>query len=259
MITANDVLFYFAYKYNSDTQKMIEAIKNKERASEEELEKIKQSCNEKFITIMDERYPMFLKNILNPPLVLFYRGNINLLFDELNPKIAIIGSRDCSDYGKKSCKEIIKELPKNYSIVSGLAKGIDAIGHESALDNKLKTIAIIGSGFNKFYPKENYNLYKRIIENDGLVMTEYFPDSEPEAKNFVARNRIIAALSDFVLVGEAYEKSGTSITVSNALAMGKDVGCIPYERCKNSQCNLWIKQGAYLIETGNDIVQITKK
>lgn len=152
-------------------------------------------------------------------------GNISLLNKN---SIAIIGSRNSSEYGRNITKKITKELVENNMvIVSGMAKGIDSIAHESCIKHAGKTIAVLGSGFKHIYPKENEKLFYNIIENDGLVLSEFPIDSPVQMKNFPRRNRIISGLALGVLVIEAAYRSGTSITAKFAKAQGKEVFCIP--------------------------------
>ena len=177
------------------------------------------------IDIKDKEYPEKLKYIKDPPNQLFAIGNYSLLNEY---SISVIGSRCCSEYGKNITKKIVTELAlRDICIVSGMAIGIDTIAHTSTLDVSGKTIAVLGSGFNKLYPKENIKLFNRIIENNGLVVSEYEPNIEPCSKNFPKRNRIVSGLSLGVLVIEAMYRSGTSITANIAVKQGKKVMCIP--------------------------------
>lgn len=259
MLKARNILLYFVYKYKSDFNLIIQALKNKEEVKEEEVEKVVNSTKTKFITLLDTEYPENLKKTNQPPLLLFYDGDITLLKKETQHKLSIVGSRESSDYGINSTKEIVSSLEDDYIVISGLAKGVDSASHEAALDNNLKTIAVLGDGLNKVYPPENKELLKRIIDNGGLVLSEYHDNVEPQKEYFLARNRIIAGLCNFLLVSEAYKRSGTQRTVTYALNYGKEVGCIPYQIGKGSFCNQLIKEGAYLIESGSDISRILEK
>jgi len=252
MLTGRDLLLYLAYKYKSDYPSMLEAMRNKVKPEESAVLEVKDKLDCDFVTLIDDKYPKKLKLLHEPPLVLFYKGDLDIL-DNDKKIVGVVGSRNCSDYGKRATTKVIQDL-KDVITVSGLAKGIDAIGHLASLNRGLKTIGVIGSGFYNFYPSENYSLYKRIIDEGGLVLSEYHPTIEPKPEFYARRNRIIAGLCDFLLVGEAYKKSGSSITVQDALLLGKDVGCIPYPFDKESMCNSWIKQGAFMIETGNDLM-----
>ena len=183
-------------------------------------------------------------------------GNKGLLKDDNN--IAIIGCRKCSEYGMKAAKYFSYNLAREgITIVSGLAKGIDRYAHEGALLAKGKTIAVIGSGLDNIYPKENVDLAKNIIKNNGLIICEYPLRTKPYKMNFPARNRIISGISKAVLVIEARQKSGTMITVDFALEQGRDVYCVPGEiYMKNSSgTNNLIKEGAILTRNYKQIIK----
>ncbi|MBN1624753.1 MAG: DNA-processing protein DprA [Clostridia bacterium] len=171
----------------------------------------------KTVSIFDEEYPFSLKHIYDPPIVLYYIGQL--------PKermIAIVGSRNCSKESAGEAFELSSKLAcKGFCIVSGMAKGIDTAAHRGALTYG-KTIAVLGSGVDICYPPENL-LLKNNIENQGCVLSEYAPGKKPAKYNFPARNRIISGLSEAIIVAEAGEKSGALITVEFALEHGKDV------------------------------------
>lgn len=246
------ILAYFSIKYEGDWDSIYKAINQKERIEQTEVDRVVDSHDEKYITLLNENYPSRLKSIYKPPFVLFYKGDINLINSD--KAIAIIGSRDNSEYGKNVTDEFTKGLVnEGYCIVSGLAKGIDAISHTSCLANGGKTIAVLGNGLNTSYPKENEDLQKE-IELKGLVVSEYPNSVGPNKENFPSRNRIVAGLSDGVLVTEAKKKSGTMITIARALEMGKEVFCIPHRIDENSGCNSLIKEGAKLVENYQDIL-----
>ena len=210
---------------------------------------IKVDINSKF-------YPDRLRNIDSPPKQLYCLGNLELLNYKYN--IAMIGSRNCSTYGKRASKEFAFNLAKNNAcIVSGLAKGIDAFSHIGAINAQGKTIAVLGSGLDNIYPKENKELFYKIIKNDGLVITEYPLGTPPLKQNFPARNRIISGLSDGVLVVEARRNSGTNITVDFALEQGKDVFVIPgniYSKTSDGT-NYLITEGAMPVLNYKDILK----
>ena len=196
-----------------------------------------------------------LKYIKNPPKKLYAIGNIKLLKEN---SIAIIGSRYCTNYGEKVTEKITKELAmRDICIVSGMAKGIDGIAHRSTINVGGKTIAVLGSGFNHIYPKENTEIFTRIINNNGLVITEYEPEVEAKSKNFPERNRIVSGLSLGVLVVEAGYRSGTSITANLAMKQRKKVMCIPSDIYSNKGIgtNELIKKGAILVSNVDEILK----
>ena len=207
------------------------------------------------INMNSKYYPERLKNIDDAPKELYCLGNLELLNYKNN--IAMIGSRNCSSYGERAAKDFAYNLAKeDICIVSGLAKGIDSFSHIGALNAKGKTIAVLGSGLDNIYPKENIKLVEEIIKNNGLVISEYPLGTKPLKHHFPARNRIISGLSDSVLVVEARKNSGTNITVDFALEQGKDVFVIPgniYSKTSDGT-NFLITEGAIPVLSYKDIL-----
>ena len=203
-------------------------------------------------SILDEIYPWDLSEIYNPPALLFYQGNIDLL--EL-PKVAVVGSRDSSKLGNQSVQKIIKELNNELIIVSGLARGIDTVAHMAALQNGGRTIAVIGTGLDVFYPKANKKLQAYIGKNH-LVLSEYGPGEQPLKFHFPERNRIIAGLCRGVIVAEAKMRSGSLITCERAMEEGRDVFAIPGSILdgKSDGCHHLIQEGAKCIMSGSDVL-----
>lgn len=188
------------------------------------LEKYFETSNSSFLTIESEKYPEKLLNLDQPPLILYYKGDINLL----NTKgFAIVGTRKPSYYGKDVTSQFAKGLCENgFTIVSGLALGVDKVAHETTLKNNGKTIAVLGCGLERMYPELNIELSKQIAKN-GLLLTEYHPTFKACNYSFPARNRIIAGLSVGVLISEAPAKSGALYTKDFALELGRDVFSVP--------------------------------
>lgn len=208
------------------------------------------------INMNSKYYPKRLRNIDDAPKELYCLGNLELLNYKNN--IAMIGSRNCSSYGERAAKDFAYNLAKeDICIVSGLAKGIDSFSHIGALNAKGKTIAVLGSGLDNIYPKENIKLVEEIIKNNGLVISEYPLGTKPLKYHFPARNRIISGLSDSVLVVEARKNSGTNITVDFALEQGKDVFVIPgniYSKTSDGT-NFLITEGAIPVLNYKDILK----
>jgi len=177
------------------------------------------------ITFKDERYPKHLKQIYDYPKVLFVEGNTEILKEE---GFAIIGCRNSSKYGEKTAMKLAYDLSLNNKIIiSGLARGIDTAAHIGCLQARGKTIAVLGSGLDNIYPKENTRLAGKILENGGAIISEYKMGTKPIPTNFPARNRIISGLAKGVIVVEAKQRSGSLITVDFALEQGKDVYAVP--------------------------------
>ena len=206
--------------------KQVEIVLNQNnRENLEKYDEYMQKHKIKMITILDKKYPKKLRNIYDPPVVLYVKGNASII-DNLS--IAIIGSRICSNYGKEVAKQFAYNLSKyNINIISGLAKGIDTYAHIGAMQAKGTTVAIMGSGLDIIYPEENRKIYEEIIKNNGAIISEYIVGTKPEKLNFPARNRIVSGLSEGILVVEANKKSGAFITVDFALEQGKNIYAIP--------------------------------
>ena len=208
-------------------------------------------------TFLDKDFPSILNHIYNPPAILFMRGNRALLDKRLN-RIALVGARRCSLYGRNVARMLGKELGK-YStiIVSGGARGIDTHGHEGLLASLGYGIVVMGCGLDIVYPRENTKLFDRILQNNGLLVSEYPPGTPPSAIHFTARNRIISGLSRGVIVVEAKGSSGSLITADMAVSEGRDVFVVP--------CNLLdhtadgnkflMRNGAFVLTGYEDIVK----
>lgn len=255
MLTGKQILAALAVKFDGNFEQMVDFISRKEDISEEEVNALNSTIKSKFVTMLDNEYPKYLTKMYRPPLVLFYYGDLSLIDDEhVEHNLSVVGSRSVSEYGKKATTSIVKDICKEYRIVSGMALGVDAIAHNVCLDNGGKTIAVLGSGIDNPYPKSNASLYRRIKEN-GLIISEYPNTTEPCPDHFPIRNRLVAYFSKGLLVTEASEQSGTSITVTYALGCGKEVMCIPSPLgANNHHTNHWIKEGATLVEDKDDII-----
>ena len=185
------------------------------------IDRIRKQCS--VISFFDDLYPKKLRQIYQPPLILFVRGNTNLL---KRPIATIVGARQATNYSQVVIDELMPNLIKKYVIASGLARGVDGMAHESALHHGGKTVAVVGNGINHFYPAQNKFLQQEIVEK-GLLISEYLPDTPPKPFRFPERNRILAGLSDIVIVTEAREKSGSLITANMALHENRDVYAVP--------------------------------
>lgn len=236
-----------AILYQGDYEKIAGALK-----SDTILEKIHTEVNA--ITILDKEYPLSLKQLRYPPFVLFYKGNPKLLG---HPSVSLIGSRNPNAYGVEMTKQIVSGCKPDVVIVSGLAKGIDAVAHQKALDLGRMTIGVIGCGIERIYPMDNEQLYHR-ISSAGLILSEYPGFTPPRKHHFPFRNRLIAALGSKCIVTSATLKSGTMLTVNEALNLSREVLCIPYPigMACGEGCNLLISQGATILTNASDFAMI---
>lgn len=208
-------------------------------------------------TILDQEYTKNLKNIYDPPLLLYYAGNIELLRSPY--LVTIIGSRQVSIYHEQSAKKIINELSVSpIVVVSGLAVGLDTICHQAALDNHLATVAVLGSALDRasFYPQSNWRLGQEIIKQGGLLLSEYPMGTGPALHQFPKRNRILAGLSRATAVISGAKKSGTLITAQCALDNGREVFALPgnvnQKLCQGP--NSLLKNGASFLLAGEDLL-----
>lgn len=210
----------------------------------------------KILTLEDENYPKLLREISNPPAVLYYKGNLNRCNFDRN--LAVVGSRKASTNGKQSLKRIIDELKDtDICIVSGLALGIDTCAHNLAIENNLATIGVIASGFDYIYPSQNKELYRKIEEEQGVIFTEYYPTFKPISFRFPQRNRIVTGLSKGTLVVEAAIKSGALISANLTLEQGRELMCIPGAINNPNTEGIYklLKNGATMITEANDILE----
>ncbi|HEX9917321.1 MAG TPA: DNA-processing protein DprA [candidate division Zixibacteria bacterium] len=207
----------------------------------------------KILTFFDEEYPKSLKNIYDPPPLIFFRGEIR---SEDQKAIAVVGSRKASSYGRMVTESLVEELAsRGITIVSGLARGIDSISHQAALKAGGRTLAVLGSGLDIIYPPENRKLADGIAEN-GAVISEFFLGTKPEATNFPQRNRVISGLCLGIVIVEAGPKSGALLTARHALEQNREVFAVPGDiRSQGSKgTNELIKQGAKLVSSVEDIL-----
>lgn len=229
------------------SQKQTESLKAYTAAwkPEGEYRKMKEEGIE-LVTVRDRGYPERLRNIPDAPFGLFYRGRLP---EDGMPAVAVIGARECSEYGKYMAVQMGKALAGNgFALVSGMAKGIDGISQTAALEEGGYSIGVLGSGVDVCYPAQNKELYKKLAES-GAVISSYPIGTQALGRNFPPRNRIVSGLADAVVVIEARAKSGTLITVDMALEQGREVYVVPgrvTDRLSDG-CNRLIKQGAGVV------------
>ncbi len=209
--------------------------------------------NIEYVTRADPLFPEQLaQSEVNPPVVLYYKGNLDIARE---PCLAVVGTRKASQYGKYAVTKIVGGLAQNFTIVSGLATGIDGFAHAAALEAGGNTIAVLGSGLFNASPVSNLKLFDEIC-NTGLAVSEYTPDTHASEYTFPQRNRIISGLSRGVLVAEAAERSGSLITADCALEQGRDVFAVPgdIDKIRSQGTNKLIKSGATAVTCAQDIL-----
>ncbi|MCL5784725.1 MAG: DNA-processing protein DprA [Patescibacteria group bacterium] len=214
-----------------------------------------QKDNISWLTIFDERYPLLLKEIADPPIVLYYKGQIKA---EDKKAVAIVGTRKVTGYGKMVTEKFARELVAfGVTVVSGLARGVDSQAHQVVVKEGGRTLAVLGGGLNHIFPPENSRLAEEIAQGHGAVLSEFPPNAPSLPGNFPARNRIISGLSLGVLITEAAEDSGSLITAKCALEQGREVFAVPgpitSELSKGP--TVLIKQGARLVTEASEILE----
>jgi len=234
----------------------IDAIKNAEprEKADREIEELAR-LGGAALSLGDERYPKLLRETYDPPIVIYCLGECVSVF--LQPAIAMVGSRRCSTYGRNVAEKLARELAeRGVTIVSGLARGVDSAAHRGALEGRGLTVAVMGTGLDAVYPKENRKLAAKIAEH-GVLMTEFPLATPPVSQNFPFRNRVISGLSLGVLVVEGAERSGSLITARLAYEQGRDVFAVPgnITSAKSFGPNYLIKDGAKLVQTWLDVVE----
>ena len=223
------------------------------------IEKSIEDLQEDYLTIFDDDYPSLLKNIYDPPLIIFYRGNTKLLN---NPYLlTMVGSRTLTTYHSSVTRNIVSQLQNTpIIIVSGLARGIDALSHQGALDYKLTTIAVLASGLDSsvLYPQSNLKLAENIVAKGGLLISEYPAKTKPELYHFPKRNRLLAGLSKASIIISAALKSGALITAQVAIDENREVLSLPgnINQLLSQGTNQLIKTGAQPLTDANDILKI---
>jgi len=220
-----------------------------------ELEKVRLK-HINILTWNSPDYPSYLREVDGPPPLLYIVGSLE---DIDRWAVAVVGTRRVTSYGRQMTQEIVAGLVRNgVTIISGLARGVDAIAHKTALEHGGRTIAVLGSGPDNVYPPEHRDLARQIVRGHGAVISEYPLGTEPEARNFPPRNRIISGLSLGVVVVEAGERSGATITAKRALEQGREVFAVPgnVNKAASRGTNRLIQRGeAKLITNANDVLE----
>ncbi|MFN6962226.1 MAG: DNA-processing protein DprA [Pyrinomonadaceae bacterium] len=219
-----------------------------------ELDRVK-ALGGDIILLDDGSYPALLREIADPPIVLYVRGNWQECFEQ--PCVGVIGSRQCSTYGQNAAEMLSRDLAtRGITIVSGLARGIDTAAHRGAIAGNGKTIAVLGTGIDGVYPKENTRLAREILDSGGALVTQFPLGTPPLKDNFPYRNRVISGLSYGVLIVEASERSGSLITARLAAEQNREVMAVPGNiTSRNSYgTNYLIKAGAKLVQQWQDVV-----
>ncbi|MCF7791753.1 MAG: DNA-processing protein DprA [Victivallales bacterium] len=231
----------------------IRDIRNSNKLEKELI--LAENAGVKITTFLDENYPQQLKEISDPPLCLYVKGNLECVFQK---SIAVVGTRRLTSYGREMTNFLVSALSiSGFTIVSGLAYGVDAVAHKTALENKGHTVAVLGGGLARLHPQDHLELARSIINEGGAVISEFPMEFPPNRKTFPMRNRIISGLCSNVLITEAGTKSGSLITANFALEQGRNIFAVPGNANSpmSKGCNKLIREGAKLTENLDDITE----
>ncbi len=246
------------YRIESFTKRQVnDFLRERDKTDPDECLNYIKEKNIGFLNFSDEKYPKLLRQIENPPMTIFYKGNLERCNFERT--LSVVGSRKASESAKKVLSKILSEFNgTDVCIVSGLALGIDTCAHQSAVDNGLSTIGVIASGFDFVYPTQNKGLYKRIEEQQGLIFSEYWPSFQPLTWRFPHRNRIVTGLSKGTLVAEAALKSGAIISANLCLEQNRELMCMPGLLTNPNTEGIYklIKGGAAVVTRAEDILEV---
>lgn len=246
-------LIALSIKYEGNWWQIYQALVAKEELSDEEIESYLKKNKANVITMLDINYPDYLKTLsLRPPFVLFYYGDISLINDP-SKNIAVVGSREASERGRSNTNKIVKELAKDYNIVSGMALGIDTCAHHAAIEGGGKTIAVLGNGIEYIYLSDNVPLYNK-IKKDHLVISEYPGHATADKEHFPFRNRLIVSFAIATFIPEGNIRSGTQTTANYASDLGRDLFVIPSDDIENSLTTVLAKEGAIIVLDASDII-----
>ena len=245
MIRLREYIKNLSFHYEGMNKRIKKALDKREKVPH-------YSCSYPYITIVDKNYPKQLLDLYDPPLIIYYQGDINYLKKDC---ISIIGSRKPNLYALEETETLVKQLREKHCIVSGLAYGIDVCAHKTAL--AFKTIAVLGCGLDYNYPQRHENI-QNIIKQEHLLITEFPENVPPRRYHFPIRNRIIAALSDKIIIMSAANKSGTMHTVNIALELNRSIYCLPYRinDVSGIACNQLIQDGATMLTKENGLYTI---
>ncbi len=251
----NDILEYTNIEgIGVDTAYMM--MKSKDLTEANRILEFTEKNNIGLVSYWSKAYPQKLKQIYGAPPMLYYKGEN--LFAEPSPSVAIVGSRRSTPYGLSMARSIAGELSEcGINVISGLAKGIDAAAHQAALDSGGLTTGVLGCGIDVIYPASNKELYMKIQDQGGMILTEFSPGTSAVSTNFPQRNRIISGICDGVIVVEAAKGSGSLITAHYALEQGRDVYAVPgnVNSTQSEGTNSLIRQGARLVTCGKDVIE----
>ncbi len=255
-LEARSLLLGLSCHCDGEWEQVYRILKTKERISEDEVNEAFMITDASFTTIVDEDYADSFKEIYHPPFLLYYYGNFSLL--SAPKRISVVGTREPSSYQTTYTDKFVSEICHHYegdvTIISGMARGLDAVAMRAAMKEGAPVVAVLGSGINNPYPKENKDIYEYCKSGKGLVISEYPNDVDPIGDHFVFRNRLIAALCQVALIMGGKKASGTSTTVRYATELGREIFALPCNISGDDITNSLIADGVRPLLSADDVI-----
>lgn len=256
MIQPKDILLFLSVLHQGDWKGIYADIKRKRSVTQEEVHQAYKEVKSQFLTILDPEYPSGLTQVMNPPFLLYYYGNLSLLNQKY--RLTCVGTRTPTLYQSETTYRFVKEMEEKCEnqtvIVSGMALGLDSSALRGAMEQNAPIISVIGSGIDDPYPKKNKDIYDYCVSQKGLVLSEYPGKVKAQPKNFVFRNRILVGLSQGIYIGGGKNRSGTSATVAMGLDYGKNIYALPCNVTGDDLSNEIIRDGAKPILSSDDLL-----
>ncbi len=258
---AREIVLGLSVRCRGEWKEIYDIIEKKKKIEDEEIQEAIRNQKSSFVCITDESFPECLKNVYQPPFLLYYYGDISLL--SRRRRLTAIGTRAPNSYQEKMMKKLIGETIEHFNgdlvVVSGMAIGLDGIAMKEAMHRGAPIIAVLGSGIDAPYPSENIDIYDYCRSGKGLVLSEYPGKTEPLASHFTFRNRILAATGKVCFIGGGKIRSGTSSTARQALELGRDILALPCDVSGDDLTNSLIQDGARPVLSYVDIVEAIKE
>lgn len=259
-LSPREILFALSYQNKGEWKTILQDLKEKKPLSKEDIDYCHRACRNTYLSLLDEEYPSYFKEITHPPFLLYYYGNISLLHHP--HKLSVVGTRKPTLYQNDTVYQLIQKVEEKTNcqtcIVSGMAQGIDQASLKAARDRNAPIIAVIGSGIDNPYPRENDGLYEYCKGSNGLILSEYPGNCNAKRDNFIFRNRLIVALSEILFVGGGKLHSGTSSSANLALDYNKEILALPCNISGDDLTNVLIRDGATSVLDENDILSALK-
>lgn len=259
-LKARDIVLALSIRCHGEWKDIYDIVAKKIQFTDEEFQKEILKEKAPFFAITDDEYPDYFKSVYQPPFLLYYYGNLDILTK--GPRLTVVGTRKPNDYQNATIPQLLKEcferMKQKLVLVSGMAEGIDALAMRTAISAGVPVIGILGSGIDNPYPESSRDIYDYCRNGNGIILSEYPLKSKPLASHFTFRNRLLAACGHVVFVGGGKNRSGTSATARQALEQGKDILALPCDITGDDLTNSLIRDGARPVLESQDLIDALK-